>query len=327
MPQVSELFGFALGESGSLGSRIWKAQCPHTGTFCDGGGNRDMARWPASEQPLAPLFDPTVSIDSDGFIPCGVCSVRLRPRGAQEEVSWAICPHRLLNFRSSGFSESQRALGGKVLRLAGFGPGDTVDVWSEVTLRDADTGVDYRLDYVLRKAGGNGPPVIVEIMTCSTSAGNKKKRTDIRSAFCDSVLYANGLRPELGRSPGVNVRQVWARMASQLIVKSEIARAWGGCAIWVIQDELADYIRKNTGLRLDELRSETWVVDEVNVVTANLGDPDDIQLYAGPVHTGEAGASWLELLRAPGIPRVETLTRKLTSETVAARLIVEGDEA
>lgn len=114
-------------------------------------------------------------------------------------------------------------------------------------------------------------------------------------------------------------------MASQLIVKSEIARAWGGCAIWVIQDELANYIRKNTGLRLDELRRETWVVDEVNVVTANLGDPDDIQLYAGPVLADGAGASWLELLRAPGIPRVEALTKKLTRGSVAARLIV-GDE-
>ena len=60
----------------------------------------------------------------------------------------------------------------------------------------------------------------------------------MKNAFCDAVLYAAGLLDERGQSPGVNIRQVWARMASQLIVKSEIANEWGGSAIWVVQDAL-----------------------------------------------------------------------------------------
>ena len=64
-------------------------------------------------------------------------------------------------------------------------------VWSEVTLSDQETNVNYRLDYVLRK--DNEPPVIVEIMTASTSGGNKSKRTDMQSAFCDAVALRERL--------------------------------------------------------------------------------------------------------------------------------------
>ena len=214
-----------------------------------------MARWPANEQPLAPLFDDRVSIDSNGFIPCGVCSVRIGGRARHDQsFAWAICPHRLLTFSARGFSDTQRALGRRVLNLAGFETGDKVNVWSEVTLRDDSVNINYRLDYVLRRADCDDPPIIVEVMTASTSGGNRSKRTDIKSAFCNAVLHANRLVPDIPVSPGVNVRQVWARMASQLIVKSEIANAWGGRTIWVVQDTLIDYIRRNTGLPLDQLR-------------------------------------------------------------------------
>ena len=144
-------------------------------------------------------------------------------------------------------SEQQRPLRDRVLRLAGFNIGDTVRVWSEISLRD-DT-VNYRIDYVLRNR--DRPPVIVEIMTASTSGGNKRKRTDMQSASCDAVRYANGVLTERGLSQGVNARQVWARMASQLSVKSEIANQWGGCTIRVVQDTLLAYIGAQTGLHLD----------------------------------------------------------------------------
>ena len=90
-----------------------------------------------------------------------------------------MCPRRLLTFDAAVPSEQQRPLRDRVLRLAGFNIGDTVRVWSEISLRD-DT-VNYRIDYVLRNR--DRPPVIVEIMTASTSGGNKRKRTDMQSAF------------------------------------------------------------------------------------------------------------------------------------------------
>ncbi len=95
-----------------------------------------MMRWPAEQQPLAPLFDPEVGSRSGGYIPCGICSVRT------SMTNWAVCPHRLLSFDTAKPSEEQLPLRNRVLQLAGFGEGDTVRVWSEVTLRDS-TGFNY----------------------------------------------------------------------------------------------------------------------------------------------------------------------------------------
>ena len=320
MPHVKELFGHILTASGVEGMACRSAQCPHTGKLCDGGGNRDMVRWPATLLPLAPLFDSTVGEAGGGFIPCGVCSVSSGRSNQVSGVDWAVCPRRLLTFESGLFSQSQRPLAERVLRLAGFSEGDRVRVWSEVTLSDKKTNVNYRLDYVLRK--DDKPPVIVEIMTASTSGGKKENRTDMQSAFCDAVLYAHGLQTSRGRSPGVNVRQVWARMASQIIVKSEIANNWGGRAIWVVQDSLLSYMRSNTGLRLDDLRSPNWEPGEVNVVSANINNPNDLELYAGPVRSVDEEACWTELLSAPGIPEIRSLTGHLADDAVVTTLTV-----
>ena len=282
--------------------------------LCDGGGNRDMMRWPAERQPLAPFFDATVGSAGDGYIPCGVCSVRI------SETNWAVCPRRLLTFDTSQPSEQQHPLRNRILQLAGFEYGDTVRVWSEISLRD-NTGLNYRLDYVLRT--GERPPVIVEVMTASTSGGNKSKRTDMQSAFCDAVLYANGVLPERGLSPGVNARQVWARMASQLVVKSEVANGWGGSAIWVVQDALMDYIGRQTGLRLSELYSPDWRIGEINVVSASIERPQDIKLYSGPIRSTGGEACWTELLSTPSIPTVTALTDRLTDDRVIATLEVQ----
>ncbi len=283
--------------------------------LCDGGGNRDMMRWPADRQPLAPFFDNDVGTRGRGYIPCGVCSVSIA------DTNWAVCPRRLLSFDAPQPSEAQRPLWGRVLTLAGFGTGDKVRVWSEVSLRDK-AGFNYRLDYVLRS--GERPPVIVEVMTGSTSGGNRRKRTDMQSAFCDAVLYANGVLPLRGASPGVNARQVWARMASQLVVKSEVANQWGGRAIWVVQDALMEYIGRQTGLRLDELHSPDWEVGEVNVVSASIDDPNDIRLYSGPIVAAAGEACWTELLSAPSVPTLRSLSDRLTDDRIVATIELRG---
>lgn len=282
MPVVRELFGQLLDTCDTESDEIRRARCPYMGgLLCDGGGNRDMTRWPASDQPLAPFFDSHVGKEGGGFIPCGVCSIEMESR------SWAVCPRRLLNFDRAITSGLQHSLRERIFQLAGFSAGDVVRVWSEITLRDQKS-LNYRLDYVLRK--NRLPPIILEVMTASTSGGNKSKRTDMQSAFCDAVLYANGILKERNQSPGVNVRQVWARMASQLVVKSEIANHWGGLAIWVVQDELMNYIRLHTGLKLDELRSPNWEPGEINMIAANLDNPDEMILYAGPIHSHDGKA-------------------------------------
>jgi hypothetical protein len=109
------------------------------------------------------------------------------------------------------------------------------------------------------------PIIIIEIMTSSTSGGNKEKRTQIAMACEDAILHG-----EKHNVPGINYRQVWARMVSQLIVKSQVGIAWGGKTIWLIQDVLADYISKSTALILSQYLSDH--LDEVNILSFGYGD-------------------------------------------------------
>ena len=304
MPSVRELFGLAVEGISVAHQQVCRAaQCPHSGVLCDGGGNRDMVRWPAKEEPLASLFEPKVGESYGGFIPCGVCSVQVG------DTPWAVCPRRLLALEAEQASVAQQMLRERVLTLAGFTKGDTISIWSEVSLYDRATNTDYRLDYVLRRA--DDPPVIVEVMTASTSGGNRRRGTDMQSAFRDAVLYVHGLRTNFGQAPGVNSRQVWARMASQLVAKSEIANAWGGCTIWVVQDSLINYLNNRTGLRLKELESKDWKRGEVNVISANLDNPLDLNLYSGPIHATGGSACWTDLMSVSIIPPIGVLTGKL----------------
>ena len=83
-----------------------------------------------------------------------------------------------------------------------------------------------------------------------------------------------------------------------------------------------DYIRANTGLRLDDLRSPNWTTGEVNVLSASLDDPNDICLYAGPIQSKDGAACWTELLNTPALPKVDTLQDKLDDNRVIAELVV-----
>ena len=317
MPVVAELFGQALVESGMNLAVCRRAWCPFTESICDGGGNRDMARVEAHDRTLGHLFAPSVGRDSDGWLPCGVCSVRFA-RGE----AWAICPHRLFAFGPDGVADRHHALARKVFRLAGFEPGQQVSVWSEVSIREvgqSGSSFNYRLDYVLRGTGLDAPPVIVEVMTCSTSGGNRAKGTDIQAAFKRAVLFAHTPAKEPVRSPGVNKRQVWARMASQLVAKSEAANSWGGRTIWIVQDLLADYMRTQTALPLDDLISPDWTPDEVNMVVADLNGP--VGLFSGPVRPQNGNRRcWLEILGAAHLPSLAAMTRQLEENPPLVRL-------
>ena len=303
MPVVRELFGQVL--DGNMDSNVCRsALCPFLGEICDGGGNRDMARVAAADPGLGPFFDYEVGCRTQGHLPCGICSVET----PKKKETWAICSRRLFAFSSNGVADRHRELADRVFALCGFLPGQEVSVWSEISLKEeGEKGVfDYRLDYVLRAAEPGSVPVVVEIMTCSTSGGNREKGTDIQSAFRRAVLFVHGVAKEPVRAPGVNVRQVWARMASQLVAKA--ANSWGGRA--VVQDLLADYIGTHTALPLDDLRSPDWMPGEVNMVVSDLSGP--VALYSGPIRAaGGDRKCWFELLGAPHVPTLESITRKL----------------
>jgi len=93
-------------------------------------------------------------------------------------------------------------------------------------------------------------PYIFEVMTASTSGSDTENETDIRSAFRNAILN------NAHESPGINKRQVWGRMVTQLFAKTALAHAWGGQTLWIIQDELLKNIELTTLLRTSKIISK-----------------------------------------------------------------------
>ena len=95
-----------------------------------------------------------------------------------------------------------------------------------------------------------GSPFILEVMTASTSGSDTADGTDMRSAFRNAILHADH------SSPGINKRQVWGRMVTQLFAKTAFAQEWGGRTVWIIQDELLRNIELTTRLKTRSVPSK-----------------------------------------------------------------------
>ena len=87
-------------------------------------------------------------------------------------------------------------------------------------------------------------PFIIEVMTASTSGSDKEAGTDIASSFTSAILG------NAHNCPGINKRQVWGRMATQLFAKSALAESWNGKTIWLVQDQLLKNIELTTKLQI-----------------------------------------------------------------------------
>jgi hypothetical protein len=166
------------------------------------------------------------------------------------------------------------------------------------------------------------PITILEIMTSSTSGGNKEKRTQIAMACEDAILHG-----EKHNAPGINYRQVWARMVSQLIVKSQVGMAWGGKTIWLVQDVLTDYISKSTALILPQYLSNC--LDEVNILSFGYGDSisnendallelRESKLFSGPITRGGSSDShggFVDIVKIGTPPPKSQIWKALLSKT------------
>lgn len=91
-------------------------------------------------------------------------------------------------------------------------------------------------------------PIIIEVMTASTSGSDTEAGTDIAASFTDAILGKEY------NCPGINKRQVWGRMATQLFAKSALAEAWGGKTIWLVQDQLLKNIELTTKLKVENTK-------------------------------------------------------------------------
>jgi len=318
---------------------------------CDGGGNRHLSNINLGRNPeLHQYFNELDSVAS------GVCSLQLHPH----ETPWIVCPRRLM-YLSNNTDKAvnfQTASLNHLWKLASYQHPVRIGVWPELRVgyKSDKKQFTYTFDYVLmplrpvsqmdvenavemrwgnirrtlEKSGytiarrgdiefvedfPSGNPLIVEIMTSSTSGGNKTKRSTIPMAVEDAILKTDHI------APGINYRQVWARMVSQLIVKSEVSISWGGKTIWVLQDKLVDYISKTTALNVHQFLSD--FTDEVNILSlAYQDDFEDVDgvlklsggsLYAGPISSNpESSPSFQDMIHAPLLPPRTVLMAAVT---------------
>lgn len=352
MSKIFELFGYRLNDTSppALYSRT-NALCPFMRRKCDGGGNRHL-----SNINLTRKSELRQHFNNLNHIASGICSLQLH----QNETPWVVCPRRLmyLAIEQKEYERYQNRALQHLWKLAEYQRPCRVGVWPElrVTHNSGSKSFTYTFDYLLMplyslkqneiedltgiswkrvrqslvKAGYTiaqrgetefvedfpyGDPLIVEIMTSSTSGGNKNTRSTIPMAVEDAILKDEHL------APGINYRQVWARMVSQLIVKSEVAIAWGGKAVWVLQDKLVDYISETTALNVHHFFAEN--TDEVNILS--LGYQEDFEigsgvlelsrgdLFAGPISSNpQSQPSFQDMIHAPLLPPQTVLIRAVT---------------
>lgn len=358
MSKIFELFGYPLEKwTAEAKKNRENANCPFMNLECDGGGNRYLSGITLADHPdLQPYFPNKHVVQS------GVCSLRPSPQEQPWLVCPRRLfsykngrPHHQKFVMEKLLSVSDANPSDKLRIWA------EVRIKADTTTEDAESKYfDYTFDYVIAgrcrkrisdvakllnkaetfasdRATENGytlskrdgelwvedfpsaPVTIVEVMTSSTSGGNKTKRTQIAMAFEDAVK--NGMQHE---GPNINYRQVWARMVSQLIVKSQVGIAWGGKTIWLLQDVLADYISQTTALDLNKYLSDH--ADEVNVLAFGYGDDafpevrktngvielSDSRFFAGPISNAEKNSSgFLDIVKIGAPPSQEHLWRAL----------------
>lgn len=283
---------------------------------CDGGGNRYASDLVIRSPQLSAV------VGGESIVRSSICSLDV----GVERKNWIVCPRRVLAFERNDETDPQKPLKEFLFKHSGLKR--PFAVWKEVKLKvdDDKQSFDYTFDYVASEVRASddlapvGSPSIFEVMTSSTSGGNKAKRTTIAQCFEDLLKGV----PHDG--PGVNYRQVWGRMISQFFVKSIVATAWKGRTFWIIQDSLLDYIEASTGFRSARFAADSAA--EVNLVSLGYESPDGarslspqkISLFSGPLGT-DVSDSFYSILTAPLLPELSSLQRLLINRTPAATFL------
>lgn len=359
--QVFELFGYPVDSwSEAAAANMRRCNCPFMDAQCDGGGNRYSSGIDLSKNRGLRRYFPKKSVVQSGVCslqlkpgeqPWIVCPRRLlnyredEAKTPKSRLKQKLCQLAELpkGIRYAVWPEVKmkcplQANGRKAFFDYTFDY--VIAATKRVSLKQAAESLKTDRDGVreMLEEGGfttvfrdgewfcddfpSAPFVIVEAMTSSTTGGNKRCRTQVAQLFEDTVRRLSGEDVEAA-GPGINYRQVWARMVSQLLVKSQIALRWGGLTFWVLQDLLADYITKTTALDLNEFLSEHC--NEVNVISGGYGrnvdpkarkgalaDIDDIKLYSGTVSgTASSERSFSDIIKLGAAPDVSELWKHL----------------
>jgi hypothetical protein len=275
-----------------LSNSLQDCMCPLSNTPCDGGGNRHQTTIKGEHLKL--LSNTTL----EKIVPA-VCSIKY-----SDDTSWIVCPRRLFAFPNNLNNNKKLQLHElEILRAVDTQSFKYKAVYSEIylQLKDDDADINYHFDYIITdlhdnittekffqlyeinsvieqkkffkifKANklinnnllSNIPKLdglrILEVMTASTSGSNTSKGTDIKSAFIKA------LNQEDYECPGINKRQVWGRMATQLFAKSALAESWGSKTYWIVQNELLKNICRTTKLELTHSRESSNTVNFISM--------------------------------------------------------------
>lgn len=290
MPKFHEVFGIkasSLHPDGLAGIRT--AGCPFTQSRCDGGGNRHQTRITLApdhecrgmfDTALASLVPAVCSIDYGpdqwvvcprrlmGFrneqatIPPANLSLQehernvLREAGLQPGVEYGIWSEVYLNYAIDDTEIDYHFdfIVAPLMRDVPFGQlaaayamTEAEQAWAAKCAKAGSHMAGRRTPAsVVRAVPDLSHPIIIEVMTASTSGSNTAAGTNISAAFRDLMLGRDY------QGPGINKRQVWGRMATQLFAKSALAEGWGGKTYWLVQDRLLHNIERTTKLRTSD---------------------------------------------------------------------------
>jgi len=358
MSKIFELFGYRLDAWNTKADRNRaNAWCPFMNAECDGGGNRYLSAIEIKNSPRLRDHFPGKQI-----VQAGICSLRIR-KNEQPWIVCPRRLLSLRSESNSVYQDhvkQQLAEHAGLKPGKAYRAWSEVKMKVDTTNDDDEAKYfDYSFDYIIagsvrkpiseisaligkteratltaaecagytigRRDGGlwvddfpSDPIILVEIMTSSTSGGDKKKRTQIAMAFEDAIV-----NPQQHNGPGINYRQVWARMVSQLIVKSQVGLSWGGKTFWLLQDVLAQYISSSTALDLSRYIAQNS--NEVNMLAFGYGNIDerepepisslkDSTFYSGPIteSTGDKqGGGFADIIKIGAPPEKKHLWRSL----------------
>jgi hypothetical protein len=290
MAKIGELFGHRVDEAEftSPAPNWLTCACPFTGRTCDVSANRGDRAFFDPTSPAVTKLDRGIYSQhyTAAQTPLGICTVSTQRRYEGSSKPWIICPKRLMELRAT-----PPVILPEVKSLIPIRPGTPVRCWWEFKFAsndEAESGsassrfFEFTFDYILMAVEWEndsphpklvGPPYVLEIMTSSTRGGG------LTEHMAD-LLALRPQRPLRGavKSPYTpNYRQVFGRMASQLFAKSEVAAAWGGKAIWILQDVLLEYIRQTTAF--DPKHFEGKTEGNVNMVVYKLEAPNKASDY------------------------------------------------
>lgn len=287
MPKFYEVYGNDVYDQGAdVVQERRQAYCPFTENTCDGGGNRHQTKIRLDNSRIRNSFDSSlnsvipgvcsIEYGDDVWIVCPRRLMGFNSSTAELTVNHSLKNHEKDALIAAGvprgidlgvWSEVYLQYGdddssinyhfdfviapivrnvsfSRMLELHGITDGSDVDELK----RSAKIGRYLTGRFDAERPMPISPnlvtPFIIEVMTASTSGSDTEAGTDIASAFTNAILG------DEHNCPGINKRQVWGRMATQLFAKSALADAWNGKTIWLVQDQLLTNIELTTKLRL-----------------------------------------------------------------------------